>query len=64
MLEIGLLLKKGSTFVAAFREVIETLTPDDEIRALHTRALENGKNWCLLSVGTFAYLVVWGPKKK
>jgi hypothetical protein len=64
MLEIGLLLKRGWTFVAAVREVIERLTPDDEIRALHTRALENGKNWYLLSVGTFAHIVVWGTEKE
>jgi hypothetical protein len=61
--EIGPLLKKGWTFVAAFREVIERLTPDDEIRALHTRAVENGENWCLLSVGNFGHVVVWGAEK-
>jgi hypothetical protein len=33
MREIGPLLKKGWTLVAAFREVVERLTPDDEIRA-------------------------------
>jgi len=64
MLEVGLLLKRGWTFVAAVREVVEKLTPDDEIRALHTRALENGKNWCLVSVGTFAHIVVWGAEKE
>ena len=63
MLEIGPLLKKGWTFVAAFREVIERLTPDDEIRALHTRAVANGGNWCLLSVGNFGHVVVWGAEK-
>ena len=63
MPEIGLLLKRGWTFVAAVREVIERLTPDDEIRALHTRAVENGGNWCLLSVGTFGHIVVWGAEK-
>src|SRR5271165_2409125 len=55
MLEIGPLLKKGWTFVAAFREVIERLTPDDEIRALHTRAVANG--------GNFGHVVVWGAEK-
>ena len=64
MLEIGPLLKRGWTFVAAFREVIERLTPDDEIRALHTRAVENGGNWCLLSVGNFEHLVMWGAEKE
>ena len=63
MREIGPLLKKGWTFVAAFREVLERLTPDDEIRALHTRAVENGENWCLLSVGNFGHVVVWGAEK-
>lgn len=63
MLEIGPLLKKGWIFVAAFHEVIERLTPDDEIRALHTRAVANGGNWCLLSVGNFGHVVVWGAEK-
>ena len=63
MREIGALLKKGWTFVAAIREVKERLTPDDEIRALHTRAVENGENWCLLSVGNFGHVVVWGAEK-
>ena len=63
MLEIGPLLKRGWTFVAACREVIERLTPDDEIRALHTRAVENGENCCLLSVGNFGHVVVWGAEK-
>jgi hypothetical protein len=63
MREIGPLLKKGWTFVAAFREVVERLTPDDEIRALHTRAVANGENWCLLSVGDFGHVVVWGAEK-
>ncbi len=63
MREIGPLLKRGWTFVAAFREAVERLTPDDEIRALHTRAIENGTNWCLLSVGNFGHLVMWGAEK-
>ena len=63
MLEIGPLLKRGWTFVAAFREVVERLTPDDEIRALHSRAVENGGNWCLLSVGNFEHCVIWGAEK-
>jgi len=63
MLEIGPLLKKGWIFVAAFHEVIERLTPDNEIRALHTRAVANGGNWCLLSVGNFGHVVVWGAEK-
>ena len=64
MLEIGPLLKRGWTFAAAFREVIERLTPDDEIRPLHNRAVANGGNWCLLSVGNFGYVVVFGGRKK
>ena len=63
MREIGPLLKRGWTFVAAFREVIERLTSDDEIRALHTRAVASGGNWCLLSVGNFGHIVVWGAEK-
>jgi hypothetical protein len=63
MFEIGPLLKKGWTFAVAFREVTERLSPDDEIRALHTRAVENGGNWCVLSVGKFWHVVVWGSEK-
>jgi hypothetical protein len=63
MLEMGPLLKKGWAFVAAFQEVVERLTPDDEIRALHTRAVESGENWYLSSVGNFGHVVVWGPEK-
>jgi hypothetical protein len=63
MLEIGALLKRGWTFVAAYGEVIVRLTPDDEIRALHTRAVESGENWRLLSVGDFGHVVVWGRKE-
>jgi hypothetical protein len=63
MLEIGPLLKRGWTFAAASREVVERLTPDDEIRAIHTRAIENGKNWYLLSIGDFMHVVVWGTDK-
>ena len=63
MLEIGFLLKRGWTFLAAVREIIERLAPDDEIREPHTRALENGRNRCLLSVGTFGHIVVWGAEK-
>jgi ParB-like nuclease domain len=63
MLEIAPLLKRGWTFVAAFREVIERLTPDDQIRALHSRAVENGQQWYLSSVGNFGHVVVWGDEK-
>lgn len=63
MLEIGPLLKKGWTFVAAFREVVEHLTPDDDIRALHSRAVANGEKWYLSSVGHFGHIVVWGTEK-
>jgi hypothetical protein len=62
MLEIGSLLKRGWTFAAALREVIERLTPDDEIRALHTRAVANGEKWYLSSVGGFGHVVVWGTE--
>jgi hypothetical protein len=63
MREIGPLLKKGWTFTAAFLEVIERLTPDDEIRALHTRAVAKGGNCYLSSVGDFGHIVVWGSAK-
>jgi hypothetical protein len=62
MMEIGSLLKRGWTFVAAHREVVERLTPDDEIRALHTRAVANGEKWYLSSVGGFGHVVVWGTE--
>jgi ParB-like nuclease domain len=62
MIEIGSLLKRGWKFVAALREVIERLTPDDEIRALHTRAVANGEKWYLSSVGGFGHVVVWGTE--
>jgi hypothetical protein len=63
MREIGSLLKKGWTFGAAFEEVIERLTPDNQIRALHTRAIANGGNWYMSSVGSFTHIVAWGPEK-
>ena len=63
MREIGSLLKKGWTFGVAFQEVAEPLTPDDEIRALHTRAIASGGNWYISSVGNFAHIVAWGPEK-
>jgi hypothetical protein len=64
MLEIGSLLRRGWTFVAALREVTERLSPDDEIRALHTRAIANGEAWYLSSVGNFGHVVVWGTEKE
>jgi hypothetical protein len=63
MREIGPLLKRGWTFVSAFQEVVERLTADDEIRALHTRAVANGDKWYLSSVGNFGHIVVWGAEK-
>ena len=63
MREIGSLLKKGWTFGTAFEEVMEWLTPGDQIRAPHTRAIANGGNWYLSSVGSFGYIVAWGPEK-
>jgi hypothetical protein len=63
MREIGSLLKKGWAFGAAFEEVIERLTPDDKIRALHTRAVANGGHCYLSSVGSFTHIVAWGPEK-
>ena len=47
MREIGSFLKRGRTLSSVFQEVIERLTPNDEIRALHTRAVANGENWYL-----------------
>jgi len=63
MREMGSLIKRGWTFGAAFQEVIERLTPDDDIRALHTRAVASGENWYLSSVGSFDHIVAWGPEK-
>jgi hypothetical protein len=62
MIEIGSLLKRGWNLAAALREVIERLTPDDEIRALHARAVANGEKWYLSSVGGFGHVVVWGTE--
>jgi len=61
--EIGSLLKKGWVFAAAFREVVEQLSPDDDIRVLHTRTIENGGAWCLVSIGDFGHAVVRGNGK-
>ena len=63
MREIGSLLKKGWAFGIALQEVAERLTPDDEIRALHTRAVASGGNWYISSVGNFAHIVAWGSEK-
>jgi hypothetical protein len=63
MREIGSLLKRGWAFGAAFQEIIERLTPDDQIRALHTRSVANGVNWYISSVGGFGHIVAWGPQK-
>jgi hypothetical protein len=63
MREVGSLLKRGWTFSVAFQEVVERLTPDDKIRALHTRAVANGGHCYLSSVGSFTHIVAWGPEK-
>jgi ParB-like chromosome segregation protein Spo0J len=63
MREVASLLKRGWKFVAAFREVKERLTPDDEIRSLHTRAIENGEKWYLSSIGEFDHVVMWGQER-
>ena len=63
MQEVGFLLKKGWVFAGALGEVIEPLTPDNEIRALHTRTIENGGVWCLVTIGDFGHLVVRGTGK-
>jgi hypothetical protein len=63
MREVGSLLKKGWMFVAALQEVVERLTPDNEIRALHTRTIENGGAWCLVTIGDFGHAVVRGNGK-
>ena len=55
---------EAQSFVAAFREVVERLTPDDQIRALHTRAVENGQQWYLSSVGNFGHVIVWGTERE
>jgi hypothetical protein len=63
MQEIGTLLKRGWDFAAAFPEVVERLTPDDEIRALHSRTIKNGGAWCLVTIGDFGHAVVRGSEK-
>ena len=64
MKEIGPLLKRGWTFTAAFCEVFERLTPDDEIRALHTRAVAQGGSYYQIIVGSFGHIVIAGPEKE
>ena len=63
MQEVGSLLKKGWMFAAALEEVVERLTPDNEIRALHTRTIQNGGAWYLVTIGDFAHVVVRGYGK-
>lgn len=63
MREIGSLLRKGWVFAAAYREIVERLSPGDEIRALHSRTIENGGTWYLVSVGDFGHVVVRGGQK-
>ena len=63
MREIGWLLRKGWVFTAAYREIVERLSPGDEIRALHSRTIENGGTWYLVSVGDFGHVVVRGGQK-
>jgi ParB-like nuclease domain len=63
MQEVGSLLKKGWMFAAALEEVVERLTPDSEIRALHTRTIQNGRAWYLVTIGDFAHVVVRGNGK-
>ena len=74
MLEIGPLLKRGWTFVAAFREVIERLTPDNRSGPFilgRSQMVEIGvcsggrkrRELVLLSVGNFGHIVVWGAEK-
>ena len=63
MQEVGSLLKKGWMFAAALGEVVERLTPDNEIRALHSRTIENGGAWCLVTIGDFGHAVVRGGGK-
>jgi hypothetical protein len=63
MKEIGPLLKRGWTFTVAFREVVERLTPDDEIRVLHTRAVAQGGSYYQITVGKFGHIVIAGPEK-
>ena len=63
MQEVGSLLKKGWMFAAALEEVVERLTPDNEIRALHTRTIQNGGAWFLVTIGDFAHVVVRGNEK-
>jgi ParB-like nuclease domain len=63
MQEVGSLLKRGWMFTAALGEVVERLTPDNEIRALHTRTIQNGGAWCLVTIGDFAHAVVRGNGK-
>jgi hypothetical protein len=62
--DIAHLLKRGWRFAAAFHDVVERLTPDDEIRALHSRAVAQGGQWYQIIVGNFAHMVITGPEKE
>ena len=50
-------------FAAALEEIVERLTPDNAIRALHTRTIQNGGAWYLVTIGDFAHVVVRGNGK-
>ena len=43
----------------AVQEVTDRLTPDDQIRALHTGSVANGASWYISSVGSFWHVAAW-----
>ena len=52
---VGLLLKKGWKVYCCLGG--RRRAKDDEIRALHTRTIQNGGAWCLVTIGDFAHAV-------
>jgi hypothetical protein len=54
MLKVKTLLLRGWVFLEALRDVIDELTPDDDIRALLTRAVQGGGTYrCTIAGFTF-----------
>jgi hypothetical protein len=55
MLKVKTLLLRGWVFLEALRNVIDELTPDDNIRALLTRAVQGGGTYrCTIAGFTVA----------
>jgi hypothetical protein len=57
MLKVKTLLLRGWVFLEALRDVIDELTPDDNIPALHSRAVQAGGR-LKTTVSGFVHVVV------